>query len=86
MCICGLDPGVHWYVDPINAPNLWQIGLSPEQAEHNLRSWAGKVVRLGHQHFDMRPIAARVLKLRFLCMVALCDPKCPAEEHPGVFE
>jgi hypothetical protein len=84
MCMCGLINDYHWYSDPIHAPNLWQVSTTPEEAEHSLRSWAGKVLKLGHQHIDMKFVAARVLGTRVLSMIRLCEGTF--EVHPGVFE
>lgn len=83
-CFCGLGDSLHWFVDQLNAPNLYQVALTPEQAESNLRSWAGKVVKKGHLHLDMRPIAARVLAAKILFMTKICDH--PGTPTPGFFE
>jgi hypothetical protein len=73
MCHCGLSKDIHWYIDVINAPEMYQIAETPEQAEHNLRSWAGKVLRIGHMHIDMRQAAARILRCQSLHMISVCN-------------
>lgn len=73
MCDCGLTEGVHWFADPLHAPDIWQIAESPEQAEASLRTWAGKVVRIGHRYIELRRAAAKVLSTRVLDMRRLCD-------------
>lgn len=73
MCSCQLIDGVHWFVDKLNAPYMFMVAETPEQAERSLRTWAAKTLRLGNMHLDMRPIAARVLSLRILHMVACCS-------------
>lgn len=71
--MCGLGDNSHFYVDDINAPNNYQIAESSEEAERNLRSWAGKTVRLGHTHIDLRPIAAKILAAKELKLIKICD-------------
>lgn len=73
MCICGLTDGIHWYVDRRYAPNLYQVATTPEEAEYNLLHWAGKILRSGHMHLDMRPMAAKILACRSLNMIAICS-------------
>lgn len=85
MCICGLVDDYHWFSDPIHAPNLWQVAPTPEEAEHALKSWAGKVLKSDHIQIDMRPIAAKVLGTPILYMQKLCGGHY-FEVHPGVFE
>ena len=72
MCECQLSEGLHWYVDNLHAPGLYEIARSPEQAERNLRAWAAKVVRLGHVYLDIRSAAAKILATRRLNLVQLC--------------
>jgi hypothetical protein len=86
MCICGLVDDTHWFVDSKNAPHMWQIAQSPEQAEHNLRSWAGAILRSTQvqAHLGMKPVAARILKIKVLFMRKLCESNI--DIHPGVFE
>lgn len=75
LCYCALKDGQHWYVDTVNAPNLYYIASSPEEAERYLRSWAGRVVRTGRVHIDMRPTAAKVLAAKVLNLRAICAHK-----------
>jgi tRNA G26 N,N-dimethylase Trm1 len=73
MCLCGLTEGLHWYVDLKFAGQMFQIAETPEQAEYALRSWAAKILRLGHQHLDVRPLAAKILSTKKLRMIAVCE-------------
>lgn len=80
MCSCGLEEGLHWYLDPVNAPGLYHIASCSEEAKYFLRSWAAKILRLGHMHLDMRPLAARILRSKTITMVSLCDKP---DMHPA---
>lgn len=75
MCTCNIGEDVHWWVDDLNAPNMYQIARSAEEAEAYLRSWAGKTVRLGHTHLDLRPMAAKILAAKKLRMITICERK-----------
>jgi hypothetical protein len=81
VCICGLDEDVHWFVDRIHAPNLYQVAHTPEEADRMLRSWAGKILKKGHMHLDMRIYASKILKTKVLNMVAICSN--PDILHPS---
>ena len=72
MCSCGLSEGIHWYSDTGVGADIWQIGHTPEEAEHALRSWAAKVVRQGHLYIDIRSTAGRILRAPVLNMTQLC--------------
>jgi hypothetical protein len=80
MCHCELSDGSHWFVDMINAPSMYQIAETPEQAEHFLRSWAGKILRIGHMHLDMRQTAAKILACKNINMISICNNY---ELHPA---
>lgn len=73
MCACGFpdEENIHWYTDR-RAPMMYMLAHSPEEAEYNLRSWAGRLVKNGHLIIDMRPVAARVLATKRLYMQSIC--------------
>lgn len=85
MCDCGLTEGIHWYVDIEMAPIMFLVARSPEQAEHSLRSWAARILRKGSIFLDFRPMAAKILASKSLCLTTVCEIrlKDPSFPRPG---
>lgn len=86
MCRCALEEGIHWYVDRVHAPYLYQIASSPEEAESILKQWAAKILSVGHNQLDIRQTAGKILALKTMRMEAICDRAYLFHPSEALFE